>query len=278
MTGGSFLAPAKLNLFLHVLGRRDDGYHELQTVFQLIDLCDRVDIEATEDPAIRRDPPPTDPLLAALAPEADLSVRAAQLLQRETGCQLGARIHVDKHIPAGGGLGGGSSDAATVLRALNSLWSLDLPRERLAGLGLALGADVPVFVMGRSAWAEGRGERLTPIDLPPAWYVVVQPAVSVSTAAVFQDPELTRNTPPLTLRDFRAGGGRNDCEPVVRRHYREVAAALDWLLEFAPARLTGTGGCGFAAFATEGQAREVAAQAPKGLAVHVARGIDRSPA
>ena len=278
MRGGSFLAPAKLNLFLHVLGRRDDGYHALQTVFQLIDLCDRIDIEVTQDPAIRRDPPPTDLLLAALAPEADLSVRAAQLLQRETGCQLGARIHVDKHIPAGGGLGGGSSDAATVLRALNTLWSLDLPRERLAELGLSLGADVPVFVMGHSAWAEGRGERLTPIDLPPAWYVVVQPAVSVSTAAVFQDPELTRNTPPLTLRDFRAGGGRNDCEPVVRRHYREVAAALDWLSGFAPARLTGTGACGFAAFGTENRAREVAAQAPAGIAACVARGLDRSPA
>jgi 4-diphosphocytidyl-2-C-methyl-D-erythritol kinase len=277
MRGGRFLAPAKLNLFLHVLGLRDDGYHELQTVFQLIDLCDRIDIEATEDPAIRRDPPPTDPLLAALAPEADLSLRAAQLLQRETGCQLGARIHVEKHIPAGGGLGGGSSDAATVLLALNELWSLQLPRERLAALGLALGADVPVFVMGRSAWAEGRGERLTPVELPPAWYVVVQPAMSVSTAAVFQDPELTRNTPPLTLRDFRAGDGRNDCEPVVRRRYREVAAALDWLSGFAPARLTGTGACGFAAFGTEGRAREVAAQAPAGLVARVARGLDRSP-
>jgi 4-diphosphocytidyl-2-C-methyl-D-erythritol kinase len=277
MSRGSFLAPAKLNLFLHVLGRREDGYHELQTVFQLIDLCDRVEIETTDDPAILRDPPPSDPLLAALAPEADLTVRAARLLQVESGCGRGARIHVEKRIPAGGGLGGGSSDAATVLRALNELWGLGLPRERLAALGLALGADVPVFVMGRSAWAEGRGERLTPVDLPPRWFVIVQPAVAVSTAAVFQDPELTRNTPPLTLRDFRAGGGRNDCEPVVRRRFPQVAAALDWLSGFAPSRLTGTGSCGFAAFGTEVRACEVAAQVPAGITAYVARGLDRSP-
>jgi 4-diphosphocytidyl-2-C-methyl-D-erythritol kinase len=277
MSRGSFLAPAKLNLFLHVLGRREDGYHELQTVFQLVDLCDRIEIETTDAPAILRDPPPSDPLLAALAPDADLTVRAARLLQAQSGCRRGARIHVEKHIPAGGGLGGGSSDAATVLRGLNDLWGLGLPRERLAALGLALGADVPVFVMGRSAWAEGRGERLTPLDLPPRWFVIVRPAVAVSTAAVFQDPELTRNTPPLTLRDFRAGAGRNDCEPVVRRRYPPVAAALDWLSGFAPSRLTGTGGCGFAAFETEARARDVAAQAPVGVAAYVARGLDRSP-
>jgi 4-diphosphocytidyl-2-C-methyl-D-erythritol kinase len=277
MSRGRFLAPAKLNLFLHVLGRREDGYHALQTVFQLVDLCDRIDIETTDDPAIRREPPPSDPLLAALAPDADLTVRAARLLQAESGCAHGARIHVEKHIPAGGGLGGGSSDAATVLLALNGLWSLGLSRERLAELGLGLGADVPVFVMGRSAWAEGRGERLTPVELPPQWFVIVQPAVAVSTAAVFQDPELTRNTPPLTLRDFRPGGGRNDCEPVVRRRYPPVAVALDWLSGFAPARLTGTGGCGFAAFETEAMAREVAARAPAGITAYVARGLDRSP-
>jgi 4-diphosphocytidyl-2-C-methyl-D-erythritol kinase len=274
---GIYLAPAKLNLFLHVLGRRDDGYHALQTVFQLIDLCDRIQIEATDDPAIRRDPPPSDPGLAALKPEADLSIRAARLLQQASGSPLGARLHVDKRIPAGGGLGGGSSDAASVLLGLNALWSLNWSREQLAELGLALGADVPVFVMGRSAWAEGRGERLTPMDLPPAWYVVVQPAVSVSTAAVFQDAELTRNTPPITMRDFGAGVGRNDCEPVVRRRYPQVAAALDWLSSYAPSRLTGTGGCGFAAFGTENRAREVAAQAPAEIATFVARGLDRSP-
>ena len=277
MSGGRFLAPAKLNLFLHVLGRRPDGYHDLQTVFQLVDLCDRIDIETTEDPAIRRDPPPSDPLLASLAPEADLAVRAARLLQADSGCARGARIHVDKRIPAGGGLGGGSSDAATVLRALNLLWGLGYPPERLAVLGLTLGADVPVFVQGYSAWAEGRGERLTPIDLPPRWYVIVCPEVSVSTAAVFGDPELTRNTPPLTMRDFRVGGGRNDCEPVVRRRYPQVAAALDWLSAFAPARLTGTGGCGFAAFGTQAQAQEVAAQAPAAIAVHVVKSLAKSP-
>lgn len=277
MSGGRFAAPAKLNLFLHVLGRRPDGYHELQTLFQLVELCDELDIEVTADAAIQRDPPPEDPLLAALPDDQDLTVRAARLLQAETGCRCGARLHVHKRIPAGGGLGGGSSDAATVLLALNRLWGLHLPRGRLAALGLALGADVPVFVQGRTAWGEGRGEQLVPVQLPPRWYVIVRPPVAVSTAEVFQAPELTRNTPAITLRAFLAGEGRNDCEPVVRRRYPPVAAALDWLAQHAPARLTGTGACGFAGFDEEAQARRVAAAAPAGLEVHVARGLQASP-
>jgi 4-diphosphocytidyl-2-C-methyl-D-erythritol kinase len=277
MTGGSFPAPAKLNLFLHVLGRRADGYHDLQTVFQLVDFCDTVDIEVTDEAAIRRDPPPADPILAALPDDKDLAVRAARLLQADSGCRRGARIHVTKRIPAGGGLGGGSSDAATVLLALDRLWGLGYGRERLAALGLQLGADVPVFVMGRNAWAEGRGERLTPVDLPPRWYLIVKPSVAVGTAEIFNAAELTRDTPAITLRAFLNGAGRNDCEPVVRRRYPAVAAALDWLAGHAPARLTGTGSCGFAAFDTEAAARRAAADAPPGLAVFVARGIAQSP-
>ena len=272
-----FAAPAKLNLFLHVIGRRADGYHDLQTVFQLVDLCDTVDIALTDDGIIRRDPPPDDPVLAALPDDKDLCVRAARLLQTDSGCRQGARLHVTKRIPAGGGLGGGSSDAATVLLALDRLWGLNYGRERLAALGLQLGADVPVFVMGRNAWAEGRGERLTPVDLPLRWYVIVRPPVAVGTAEIFTAPELTRDTPPITLRAFLDGAGRNDCEPVVRQRHPAVAAALDWLAGHAPARLTGTGSCGFAAFDTEADARRAAAAAPAGLAVFVARGIAQSP-
>ncbi|MEN9705390.1 MAG: 4-diphosphocytidyl-2-C-methyl-D-erythritol kinase [Pseudomonadota bacterium] len=276
MKSWRFLAPAKLNLFLHVLGRRADGYHDLQTVFQLVDLCDTVDIVVTDDGLICRDPPPEDSLLAALPEDRDLVIRAARLLQVDSGCRQGARIHVAKRIPAGGGLGGGSSDAATVLLALDRLWGLGYGRERLAALGLQLGADVPVFVMGRNAWAEGRGERLTPVELPPRWFLIVKPAVAVGTAEIFNAPELTRDTPPITLRAFRDGAGRNDCEPVVRHRYPAVAAALDWLACHAPARLTGTGSCGFAAFDSEAAAWRAAADAPAGLVVFVARGIAQS--
>ncbi len=276
----TWLAPAKLNLFLHVLGRRPDGYHDLQTVFQIIDLCDTLHIEATDDGRIARDPPPSDPLLASLRDEQDLCVRAARLLQTESGSPRGARIHVEKRIPAGGGLGGGSSDAATVLRALNVLWRLDWPLPKLAELGMQLGADVPVFVHGRSAWGEGRGERLTPVELPPRWYVIVHPGVNVSTAAVFNDPQLTRNSPPLTIARFDAAdwaSTRNDCESVVRRRYPEVGAALQWLGQYAPARLTGTGSCVFAAFADERRAREVATSVPATWTGFLARGLQRSP-
>jgi 4-diphosphocytidyl-2-C-methyl-D-erythritol kinase len=237
------LAPAKLNLFLHVTGRRPDGFHNLETVFQLVDLCDEIQIEARNDGRIVRDPPPSDALLATLADEDDLTVRAARLLQQASGTRLGASIHVTKRIPAGGGLGGGSSDAATVLLALNELWSLHWPREKLSELGLALGSDVPVFVHGRSAFARGRGEELTPLDLPPRWFLIVHPGVSVSTREIFAAPELTRDTAPLRIAALPSDG-RNDFEPVVRQRHPAVAEALD-RLALQGARLTGTGACVF---------------------------------
>jgi 4-diphosphocytidyl-2-C-methyl-D-erythritol kinase len=271
-------APAKLNLFLHVTGRRPDGYHDLQTVFQIIDLCDSIDIEATEDPAIRRDPAPSDPVLAALDDDADLTVRAARLLQARTGTRHGARLQVHKRIPSGGGLGGGSSDAATVLVVLNRLWRTGLDVDELARLGLALGADVPVFVRGPSAWGEGRGERLVPVTLPPRYYLVVHCGVSVSTAAVFGAPELTRDSPAVTMQDFLRGDVRNDCEPVVRTRFPEVAEALDWLAARAPGtRLTGTGCCLFAPFDELADARRVAAGLPGKWTGFVVRGLAQSP-
>lgn len=268
-------APAKLNLFLHVTGRRADGFHTLQTVFQLLELCDELWIEPTADGGISRPGGPD-----WIAPEQDLAVRAARLLQVESGTGLGAEIRISKRIPAGGGLGGGSSDAATVLVALNRLWGLDWPARRLAELGLRLGADVPVFVHGRSAWAEGVGEILTPVATPPAWYLVVCPGCAVSTAAVFADPELTRDSPETTISGFLSAGGRNDCEPVVRRRHPSVAAALDWLgrqREARSARLTGTGGCVFSAFDSEAAARALLAGLPKGCTGFVARGLTHSP-
>ena len=256
------LAPAKLNLFLHVTGRRPDGFHNLETVFQLVDLCDEIDIELRGDGRIVRDPPPSDALLASLADEDDLTVRAARLLQQASGTALGASIHVTKHIPAGGGLGGGSSDAAAVLLALNELWSLNWTRERLAELGLALGSDVPVFVHGRSAFARGRGEQLTPLELPARWYLIVHPGVSVSTREVFGAPELTRDTAPLRIAALPPDGGRNDFEPVVRSRYPAVAEALE-LLAPQGARLTGTGACVFVGGDDECALKALAAKLPR---------------
>ncbi len=269
------LAPAKLNLFLHILGRRADGYHELQTVFQLVDLCDIVRIRVTPDAAIVREPmAATDPL-AGVTADLDLTVRAARLLQQRTGCSLGARIAVDKRIPLGGGLGGGSSDAACVLTMLNRLWSTRLDEDALAALGLELGADVPFFVRGRNAWGEGRGERLTPIETPPRWFVIVHPGVAVGTAEVFGDPELTRDTPPLTMHRLDSPGLRNDCEGVVRRRYPVVGSALDFLSQFAPARLSGTGACVFTSFIAREQAIEVADRVPSRWSAYVAEGLTR---
>src|SRR2546429_3157888 len=229
-------APAKLNLFLHVIGRRADGYHELQTLFQLIDLCDTVVISVREDGQIER---PVGP--PGVPGETDLTVRAARALQSATGTRLGANLKVHKRIPLGGGLGGGSSDAATTLLGLNELWSCGLSVSELAALARPLGADVPVFVQGSSAWAAGVSDRLTPITLPARWYVIIHPGVAVSTQEVFQSPELTRNSPLITLHAFFESGGRNDCEPVVRSRSPQVAEALEWLARFAPAHLTGTG-------------------------------------
>ena len=266
-------APAKLNLFLHVVGRRGDGYHLLQTVFQLIDLIDTVTLAARADGEVRR----IDPL-PGVAVEDDLCVRAARALQQATGCVLGADIALDKRIPIGGGLGGGSSDAATVLVALNEIWETGLNSAELAAIGLQLGADVPVFVHMRSAWAEGVGEVLQPIDLKEAWYVVVHPGVHVATPQIFAAPELTRDTPVTTIARLLSGEPtHNDLEPVVRARHREVDSALRWLSGHASARMSGSGSCIFAAMADEAQAQAVAAVCPEAWRAFVVRGLAQSP-
>lgn len=271
-SASSWPAPAKLNLMLHVVGRRDDGYHRLQTVFQLLDFGDELQFMVREDPIIERDGE-----LEGVPADDDLCVRAARLLKARSGYPGGVRIRLRKSVPMGAGLGGGSSDAATTLVALNHIWRIGFDRTNLAELGLELGADVPVFVHGHSAWAEGVGELLTPMVLPQRWYLVLVPACRVATRDVFAAPELTRNTPPTTIRGFLAQGGRNDCEAVVRRRYPEVAAALEWLGQFAPASLTGTGSAVFAGFETETGARRVLAACPPGQSAFVALGVNESP-
>jgi 4-diphosphocytidyl-2-C-methyl-D-erythritol kinase len=265
-------APAKLNLFLHVVGRRADGYHEIQTVFQLVDLADRLFIAPRMDAEIRRLDGP-----AGIPPEEDLCVRAACRLQEASHVGRGADIRLEKHVPIQGGLGGGSSDAATTLVALNEIWGLRLAPSILAELGLGLGADIPFFIHGRTAWGEGVGERLTPLELPPKHYAIVFPGVGISTAEIFQAPELTRKTPETTIRGFLKAGGRNDCEPVVAGRSPEVRRALDWLGRRGSARMTGTGSCVFAAFDDRGSAQAALADLPKGWRGFVARGLDRSP-
>lgn len=278
-------APAKVNLFLHVIGRRPDGYHLLQTAFRFLDFGDRLRFAPRADSAIRRVNP-----LEGVAEEDDLCLRAARLLQSETGCARGADIELDKRLPMGGGLGGGSSDAATVLIALNRLWQLDLPRESLQVLGLRLGADVPVFVFGRSAFAEGIGERLQAVALPEAAYVVVAPGVSVPTPRIFAAPELTRNTEPCKIADFAAAVarqqffGRNDLQPVAMRHYAAVAQAIRLLGDEAgdhAVRMSGSGACVFAQCPTRETAEKVLATIslhwPNGWQGFVARGVDVHP-
>jgi 4-diphosphocytidyl-2-C-methyl-D-erythritol kinase len=268
-------APAKLNLCLHVTGRRADGYHELQTIFQPIDLQDELAFEVTAAGVIeRRDDARAKPgALAAIPSAEDLCVRAARAL-----AELAAE-RLARTVPGamGGGLGGGSSDAATTLLALNALWGLGFDRATLAAVGVKLGADVPVFVHGLAAVGEGVGERLTPVSPPDRWFLVIHPGVSVPTATVFQAPELTRNSPVLTIPALLASGGRNDCEPVVRERYPEVAEAIDWLARFAPARLTGTGSCIFASFDSAAAAERVAARVPDCWRAWVARSLSRSP-
>jgi 4-diphosphocytidyl-2-C-methyl-D-erythritol kinase len=258
------------------LGRRPDGYHDLQTCFQFVDLCDELTFHVRPDGVIRRLSG-----AAGVTEEADLCVRAARALAEAAGSSMGADISVLKRIPMGGGLGGGSSDAATTLIALNQLWGLQWSPAKLAALGLRLGADVPVFVQGRTAFAEGVGERLTPLypPLAPAEtnYLILRPNIEVSTAAVFQDPELTRNSAPITIHGFLKSGGRNDCLGVVRRRYPEVARALDWLGSFGAARLTGTGACVFLACESMDRGREIARQLPPEFEAFLARGLNDSP-
>jgi 4-diphosphocytidyl-2-C-methyl-D-erythritol kinase len=272
MNPAAWPAPAKLNLFLHITGRRADGYHLLQTLFQFVDHCDELEFELRDDGKIRRAEGP-----AEVPEEADLCVRAAKLLQERSGSPRGAAIKLRKKLPLQAGVGGGSSDAATTLVALDRLWGTRLGSSRLAALGLELGADVPVFIGGQAAWAEGIGEILTPMELPEPWYVVLEPACSVSTREIFQAPELTRNSAPITIAPLRSGETRNDFEPVVRSRYPEVSEALDWLGGHAPAHLTGSGACVFAAFADEIEARRVYAALPPGWRGFVAQGRNRSP-
>ncbi|MCC5883500.1 MAG: 4-(cytidine 5'-diphospho)-2-C-methyl-D-erythritol kinase [Halomonas sp.] len=268
-------APAKLNRMLHILGRRADGYHELQTLFQFLDHGDELHLRLRDDGKIQ-----LSPSLPSLPASDNLIVRAARLLQTETGCCLGADIHLTKRLPMGGGLGGGSSDAATTLLGLDRLWRLDLPLERLEALGLQLGADVPVFVRGHAAWAEGVGEKLTPVTLDTSWFVVVHPGVEVATGAVFGAAQLTRNTPPITMARALQGGApswHNDCEPTVRSLYPQVAEALDWLGSRAPAMLTGTGACLFARLDSPAEARQLMADLPGHWTAFTARGLNLSP-
>lgn len=250
-------APAKLNLFLHVVGRRADGYHLLQTAFRLLDWGDTLDFTLRDDGRIERS---TE--VAGVAADDDLVVRAARLLQRHSGTCLGANIAVHKVLPMGGGLGGGSSDAATTLIALNRLWHTGLSRAELQALGLQLGADVPVFIYGRDAFAEGVGEALQALTLAPAWYVVVFPRVGVPTAEIFRAPDLTRNTPLIRMPDFAANITRNDLQPVACRRFPEVQHAIDWLQQHAPARMTGSGACVFAEVASPEEADRIVAQCP----------------
>lgn len=276
LPGPDYLAPAKLNLFLHVLGRRPDGYHALQSVFTLIDRMDRLRFRVRRDGAVRR--------VSELrgVPEAqDLVVRAALLLKEASGSPLGADIEVGKSIPMGGGLGGGSTDAATTLLALDRLWETGFGPEALAELAAGLGADIPFFLFGGPAWAEGTGDELRAIDLPPRWYVVLTPAVEVPTRDIFQAPELTRNTEPLKMEDFsaQAQGGRfhNDLEAVVIARYPQVRQHLEWLSAHGDARMTGSGACVFAGFDSREAADRVLGMLPRGMTGFVAQGLQRHP-
>ncbi|HAU5613222.1 MAG: 4-(cytidine 5'-diphospho)-2-C-methyl-D-erythritol kinase [Citrobacter freundii] len=271
-------SPAKLNLFLYITGQRADGYHSLQTLFQFLDYGDTIDIALRGDGEIRLLTP-----VEGVAHEDNLIVRAARLLMKVASESnrlpkgSGADISIDKRLPMGGGLGGGSSNAATVLVALNHLWQCGLSIDELAALGLTLGADVPVFVRGHAAFAEGVGEILTPVEPEEKWYLVAHPGVSIPTPVIFNDPDLTRNTPKRSIKTLLKCEFGNDCEVIARKRFREVDAALSWLLEYAPSRLTGTGACVFAEFDTESRARQVLEQAPEWLKGFVAKGVNLSP-
>lgn len=265
-------APAKINLFLHVVGRREDGYHLLQTVFRFLDYGDSLRFHPRHDGEIIAVAP-----LPGVAPEQDLTVRAALALRRATGVRRGIDIVLAKRLPLGGGLGGGSSDAATTLIALNRLWDCGLSEAELCRLGLALGADVPVFVHGHACFAEGVGERFSDLKLPPAWYLVTVPPVAVPTAEIFRVPDLRRDTPAIRPEDWRPGWGGNDLEAVACGRYPAVAEHLAWLRARAPARMSGSGACCFAEFAEEAAARSALAELPADMRAFVARGLDRHP-
>lgn len=275
-------APAKLNLFLHITGQREDGYHLLQTIFQFLDYSDEITLNLRTDDKIQRIKGLED-----IPQESDLCVRAANLLQSQTNSSLGVDISINKILPIGGGIGGGSSDAATVLLGLNKLWQCGLSTQDLAAIGLSLGADVPVFINGFAAWAEGVGEQLTPINLPEKWFLVVHPKVFVSTSEIFADQGLTRDCEPIKIARFLRDSGieekldtvSNVFEPVVRNRYQEIADAIDWLSNFSSARLTGTGSCLFASFTSQSSAKQVLSQLPKDRQWQgfVAKGVNTSP-
>ena len=270
---GAWPAPAKLNLFLHITGRRADGYHLLQTVFQFLDYGDELTFEPTATGQIR----PRYTLPGGVPPEQDLIVRAAMRLRETAGVAAGATIDLHKRLPMGGGLGGGSSDAATTLVALNTLWECGLSVAELAELGLALGADVPVFVRAQAAWAEGVGEQLQPVTLPQPWFLVVKPPIEVSTREVFGAPELTRDCDPITIQRFLEVGAGNVFEPVVRARYPEVDRVMRWLAEFGRAQLTGSGSCVFLACDSAAAAVELQHRVPQQWLSFVAQGVNRSP-
>ena len=267
-----WLAPAKINRFLHITGQREDGYHELQTVFQFLDYADELSFDVRDDSEIVLETP-----LAGVVDNDNLVVKAARLLQQQSSHPKGVNIRISKKLPMGGGLGGGSSDAATTLAALNQLWNINLDKNKLAHLGLVLGADVPVFVHGFAAWAEGVGENLFPVQLDEPWYVVLIPEVSVSTAKIFSSDILKRDCLPLDINRFQAGEGINVCEDVVCQQYPEVGEAIQWLSQFAPARMTGTGACVFAPVESEAQAQEILQQKPDQIDGFYARGCNISP-
>ncbi len=265
-------APAKINLFLHITKQRDDGYHELQTAFQFLDYCDYLQFEITDNTTIDLLTP-----ISGVDNDSNLIVRAARMLQQKINGKQGATIRLDKKLPMGGGLGGGSSNAATTLVALNHLWKAGLSVDELAQMGLDLGADVPVFVRGHAAWAEGVGEKLTEITPPELWYVVIVPACHVSTAEIFSSPELTRDCEPITIPRFLSGEGRNVCEEVVKRNYLPVSEAIDWLSQYAQPRMTGTGACVFAGFESQEQAEKVITSLPIEWHGFVAKACNQSP-
>jgi len=272
MTQQLWPSPAKLNLFLYITGQRPNGYHDLQTLFQFVDYGDSLSFTVRDDSAIVLTTP-TD----GVADDENLVIRAARMLQSHAGVSLGAEISLQKRIPMGGGLGGGSSNAATVLIALNTLWNCGYSDTELAQLGIRLGADVPVFVTGHAAFAEGVGEILHPVEPPEKWFLIAHPGVSIPTPVIFGDPELTRNTPKRTVNVLLNTPYANDCEPIARKRFYEVEQLLSWLLEYAPSRLTGTGACVFAEFDTESAARHVLDKAPSWMRGFVAKGVNISP-